>query len=60
MGSHIAIHIWPKYRYVTIDVYTCGEKSDPWKAFYYIVDVLNPEKYIVDYVDRSLEKTRSR
>ncbi|MEM2512437.1 MAG: adenosylmethionine decarboxylase, partial [Ignisphaera sp.] len=30
--SHIAIHTWIEYQYATVDVYTCGEKSDPWKA----------------------------
>ncbi|MEM3662931.1 MAG: adenosylmethionine decarboxylase, partial [Sulfolobales archaeon] len=27
--SHIAIHTWKEYNYATVDVYTCGEKSDP-------------------------------
>lgn len=41
--SHIAIHTWVNYRYATVDVYTCGEKSDPWKAFNYIVEKLRPK-----------------
>ena len=31
--SHIAVHTWIEYRYATVDVYTCGEHTDPWKAF---------------------------
>lgn len=54
--SHIAIHTWPEYDYATIDVYTCGGQSDPWKAFYYLVNILQPEKYTVNYIDRSSEK----
>lgn len=27
--SHVAIHTWPEYEYATVDVYTCGEKSEP-------------------------------
>jgi len=51
--SHIAIHTWIEYRYATVDVYTCGEKSDPWKAFEYIVSKLKPVYYTVNYADRS-------
>lgn len=51
--SHIAIHTWIEYRYATVDVYTCGEKSDPWKAFEYIVSQLKPKYYTVNYADRS-------
>jgi len=51
--SHIAIHTWPLQGYATIDVYTCGEKADPWKAFKYLIDVLKPKHYVVHYSDRS-------
>ncbi len=51
--SHIALHTWPNYRYATLDVYTCGEEADPWKAFKYIVDALKPKTYTVHYTDRS-------
>lgn len=27
--SHIALHTWNEYNYATLDVYTCGEDSDP-------------------------------
>ncbi len=53
MESHIAIHTWVNYRYATVDIYTCGEKSDPWKAFEYIVTVLKPKTFKVHYADRS-------
>ncbi|HIQ02907.1 MAG TPA: adenosylmethionine decarboxylase [Desulfurococcales archaeon] len=51
--SHIAIHTWIEYRYATVDVYTCGRNSDPWRAFYYIVSELKPQDYTVHYSDRS-------
>ncbi|MEM1541679.1 MAG: adenosylmethionine decarboxylase [Ignisphaera sp.] len=51
--SHIAVHTWLEYGYATVDVYTCGEKSDPWKAFEYIVKCLNPKYFTVNYADRS-------
>ncbi|MGC9010457.1 MAG: adenosylmethionine decarboxylase [Sulfolobales archaeon] len=51
--SHIAIHTWNEYNYATVDIYTCGEKSDPWRAFRYIIDMLKPKYYVVNYADRT-------
>jgi len=51
--SHIAVHTWIEYDYATVDVYTCGQNSDPWKAFSYIVSKLRPRYYTVNYADRS-------
>lgn len=53
LESHIAVHTWIKYRYATVDVYTCGAHTDPWEAFKYIVEKLKPKKYFVNYSDRS-------
>lgn len=30
--SHLAVHTWPEYGYAAVDVFTCGEKVDPWEA----------------------------
>lgn len=53
LESHIALHTWPDYGYATLDIYTCGAQSDPWKAFNYIVSKLKPKHYTVHYADRS-------
>ncbi|MCC6045243.1 MAG: adenosylmethionine decarboxylase [Ignisphaera sp.] len=53
LESHIAVHTWIEYRYATVDVYTCGERSDPWKAFEYIIKNLKPKYYTINYADRS-------
>ncbi len=34
--SHLAIHTWPEYGYASVDIYTCGEPVDPWRAFQYL------------------------
>ncbi|RLE77104.1 MAG: adenosylmethionine decarboxylase, partial [Thermoprotei archaeon] len=30
--SHISIHTWPEYGYAAVDVFTCGDKTNPWKG----------------------------
>ena len=57
--SHIALHTWVEYNYATVDVYTCGSRSDPWRAFNYIVKELKPREYVVNYSDRSRLPRRS-
>lgn len=51
--SHIALHTWPQYEYATIDIFTCGEQSDPVKAFNLLCEVLKPKHVLRHYADRS-------
>ncbi len=51
--SHIAIHTWTEYAYATVDVYTCGENSNPHKAFDYIANKLKAKKVEKHFADRS-------
>ncbi|MEM2004966.1 MAG: adenosylmethionine decarboxylase [Zestosphaera sp.] len=51
--SHIAVHTWMEYAYATVDVYTCGDQSDPLKGIELIIGYLKPRKYKLAYADRS-------
>lgn len=50
--SHLALHTWEEYGYATLDIYTCGDHTDPLKGFYYVVDALRPKRYNAHYVIR--------
>jgi S-adenosylmethionine decarboxylase len=41
--SHLAIHTWPEFRYAAVDIFTCGDDVDPWKAHDYIKRELKAE-----------------
>jgi len=52
--SHISLHTWPEYGYAALDIFTCGEKADPWKAYDHVVKNFRPEKVNVTEMVRGL------
>ena len=36
--SHISVHTWPESGYIAIDVFTCGQHTQPEQACYYLID----------------------
>ena len=54
--SHISIHTWPEYGYAAVDIFTCGDDADPWKAYEYIVSEYKPENVNVTEIKRGLIK----
>jgi S-adenosylmethionine decarboxylase len=52
--SHIALHAWPEYSYLAIDIFTCGEKAFPEKSLDYLKKEFNPKKVEVKRIQRGL------
>ncbi|MEM7654688.1 MAG: adenosylmethionine decarboxylase [Bacteroidota bacterium] len=40
--SHLAIHTWPEAGYAALDIFTCGEEMDPWRAYQALLEAWNP------------------
>ncbi len=52
--SHLSVHTWPELGYAAVDIYTCGDHVDPWKAFVVIAESFNPRTVSVMEIKRGL------
>lgn len=52
--SHLAIHTWPEYRYAAVDLFTCGNSVDTWKAFEHVKRALGASRVEVREIERGL------
>lgn len=53
--SHISIHTWPENNYISIDIYTCGDKTKALKVKDYLINNLKPKKYKENIIFRGYE-----
>lgn len=51
--SHVAIHTYPEYKALFLDVFTCGKKADPEMIVLHIISELNPKQYSSRTIIRS-------
>ena len=52
--SHISIHTWPEIRYMAVDIFTCGAKTQCHQALGYLKETLQPKKVILTKLKRGL------
>ena len=52
--SHLSIHTWPEYAYAAMDIYTCGDRTDPWKACRYAAVEFSARQMLTTEVRRGL------
>ncbi|HEY4001121.1 MAG TPA: adenosylmethionine decarboxylase [Candidatus Xenobia bacterium] len=52
--SHVAIHTWPEIGYAAIDIYTCGDKADPYAACNYLADHFQAGSVSKTVMDRGI------
>lgn len=52
--SHLAIHTWPELGYAAVDVFTCGDKCNPWDACNYLTEKFNAKHMTATEVKRGI------
>ncbi|SMB98174.1 adenosylmethionine decarboxylase proenzyme [Thermanaeromonas toyohensis ToBE] len=56
--SHLAIHTWPELGYAAVDVFTCGERVNPWEACKYLTDKFQAEEVHATEIQRGIIEPR--
>jgi len=50
--SHISLHTWPEYDYMAIDIFTCGQTVNPYKAVDTLKKIFKPRKVEIKEIKR--------
>lgn len=50
--SHLAVHTWPEFKIVSVDIFTCSEKMKPSNAIEYLFKTLEAENYDIQEITR--------
>ncbi|MEM9245946.1 MAG: adenosylmethionine decarboxylase, partial [Cyanobacteria bacterium P01_F01_bin.153] len=52
--SHLSLHTWPEKAYAALDLFTCGDRSNPAAACQIVLDFLRPSHHQVQKINRSM------
>jgi len=58
--SHLAIHTWPEYGFAAVDLFTCGNDVDPWKAFVYLKQKLQAKFHLTMEMKRGVLESKGK
>lgn len=53
--SHISVHTWPEHGYAAVDVFTCGERTNPEAALEVFRWVFRPKRIEVIEIKRGIK-----
>lgn len=52
--SHLTIHTWPELGYAAVDIFTCGDKINPWDACNFVSEGLKAKNMTATEVKRGI------
>ena len=50
--SHVALHSWPEFNYLAVDIFTCGDWAKPEKALQYLKKIFKPKRVEIKKIKR--------
>jgi len=54
--SHLAVHTWPEHGFAAVEIFTCGDHTDPMAGHKFILEKLRPKHHNVRLIERGDEK----
>jgi S-adenosylmethionine decarboxylase len=51
-NSSVALHTWPEESFISVEIFTCTENSDPEAGLRYLAKIFNPKKLKIHQVKR--------
>ncbi|MHC6179873.1 adenosylmethionine decarboxylase [Clostridium sp. JNZ X4-2] len=52
--SHLTIHTWPELGYAAVDIFTCGDRINPWDACNYMTERFNAKNMTATEIKRGI------
>lgn len=56
--SHISVHTWPESGYIAIDVFTCGQNTQPEQACHYLKEAFQTSRHLLTIMARGRASSR--
>lgn len=50
--SSLILHSWPEEKFISVEIFTCAQRSDPEVGLRYLVEIFKPEKFKFNKIKR--------
>ncbi len=58
--SHLAVHTWPEHSYAAVEIFTCGDTTNPEAGHRYLLEELKPSHHELKLLERGDLETARR
>ncbi|MCP4763651.1 MAG: adenosylmethionine decarboxylase [archaeon] len=54
--SSLTLHSWPEEKFISVEIFTCSERSQPLKGLKYLENVFKPNSFEIKEVNHEKKK----